>query len=571
MYPRIISWSRTTQAKIRKTFTIPESTAYRAVIVVLLMLGVSVATFIADSYGLRVVAAAYVIPAVATVHFWGLKKAVPVLIAVPVLNEFVSFTRNWTEDTTPFADANFGGHIVGSLIVVAIAIAYSSALKTSRSLKQELKLREVSEVRESLRATRQSILAKMSREIGSIENPERMRNQVASAMHQLASPDSVILYERVDQLDAWVEVAQSGPLVSTPADSIPHTLPFDETAGIDEMVMPTWSSLELAESIVSRLQGSSENSGRVLIVPILWRARTLAFAALTYITASEPDDRQTYLLQQATWQIAGSLAGSLVYRDAVNLGFRLEREATARDRMTAIVSHEMRTPLTAAVAMNDVLLRNRDNNLSERQTDQLRVIRRNLQRIVSVSDDLLESSRMRAGTFELQAAPTDLVQLVKDAVDSFRPVAEGLGQEIRLDLIEEAITVVADSDRMSQVVINLLGNASKFSPHGSVIHVQLSSGGTSVRIEVIDRGSGINSDEIADVFNWAFQSEHRQSTGKHGAGIGLWVSKAIVDAHGGTIGIDSVPGEKTTAWFEVPVIPATQPTASADSLEPIRA
>jgi hypothetical protein len=97
MHPGTLRWLRATRLWSLTRTTTPESTVFKLAFVTLLILGITVTTFVADAYNLRVIAAAFLIPAVVTIHFWGLKKAIPVLIAVPVLNELISFSRSWAD------------------------------------------------------------------------------------------------------------------------------------------------------------------------------------------------------------------------------------------------------------------------------------------------------------------------------------------------------------------------------------------------------------------------------------------------------------------------------------------
>ena len=97
MHPGTLRWLRATRLWSLTRTTTPESTVFKLAFVTLLILGITVTTFVADAYNLRVIAAAFLIPAVVTIHFWGLKKAIPVLIAVPVLNELISFSRSWVD------------------------------------------------------------------------------------------------------------------------------------------------------------------------------------------------------------------------------------------------------------------------------------------------------------------------------------------------------------------------------------------------------------------------------------------------------------------------------------------
>ena len=527
-------------------------------LVLALLVAVTFVSYVAEDHGMRAVAAAYVIPVVVAIQFWGLKRAVPVLVLVPVANEFVSLATNWSNSHDLTSDPELASHLVGSAAVILIGIAYAGALNTRRSLQRELTLRRDAEARESVRASRQSILANISREIGSIEDSIRVKSQIVSSMSQIALPDSLRLFERIDHVAAWVDSTRSGEPADDASDHLAvGTVPFEKLTELELLESPTWVSDQIAVATRGTQATSADVAARTLIIPILWRTRMIAFAALDYVENPEPDEEQIELLQQATFQIAGSLAGNQVYADAVRLADRLDREGTAKDRMIAVVSHEMNTPLTAAVVMSDVLLRNSDNNLSNRQLEQLRVIRRNLQRIIGVSDDLLESSRMRAGSFELHTEPTDLAQLVADSVESFRPIAGGRDQEIEYKRPEGAVSVITDPARLSQSVINLLGNASKFSKQGQALMVRVGSNPSTARVEIEDHGPGISPEELEHVFDWAFQAEveaeNEQSNGKNSSGIGLFVARAIVTAHGGKIGIDSTLGEQTTAWFEIPV------------------
>ncbi len=538
-----------------KNLSFPRSTAPRVAVIFVFLALIFVAVFSLDDSDYRIIAAAFVLPVIVSINIWGFKRAIPILLLVPILNESASIADSWYTGAEIFSDPDLRIHTVASFAILFVGISYARVLKTSRTLKGELAFRRVIEKRESLRSSRLAILAELSREIGSIENSARMKSQIVSFMQRAGGPDNVTLYECIDRLGAWVDVAQSSSLIDSSVDSQRPSIAFGKFPEIESMSAPIW----ISQHPTNRTQ--SLESERTFIVPIWWQEKMIAFAALSYVNAPEPDQQQEDLLKEVARQINGSLAGSRVYLDAVNVAYRLEREATYRDRMIGVVSHEMNTPLTVAVALNDVMLHNREGNLSERQVNHLRVIRRNLQRIISVSRDTSVSSRIRQDALDLHTKPINLTSLLNETVESFRSVIDGLGQITQIEQPDEADYVVADRERFSQAINNILSNASKFSRSGQTIHVRLISRVNVARIEISDNGPGISADDLEDVFDWAYKSDLEQSVGKQGAGIGLFVAKAIVEAHGGTIGIESTRGVETKVWIEVPTVAA--PTADA--------
>ncbi|MBT3995910.1 MAG: hypothetical protein HOF01_08935 [Chloroflexi bacterium] len=523
-----------------------QSNVSRLAVVVALLAIIFVAVFFVVESDARIIAFTFVFPTILAINFWGFKRAIPVLVLIPLLNESATLAHNWYEGEKIFSDPDLRIHLVAAFAIIAVGSSYARVLKTTRILKGELEFRKVVEKRESQRAARQTILAELSREIGSIEDSARMKDQIVSFMHRVGEPDNVTMYERIDRLDAWIEVVSSLPVGENIGDSLRPSIAFGSIPKIESTTSFAWVPLQETN------QTKNLKPERTLILPIRWQEKTIAFAALSYETAPEPDQQQIELLQEVALQISGSFAGSRVYLDVVNIAYRLEREATYRDRMIGVVSHEMNTPLTAAVALNDVLLRDRSKNLSDRQIEHLKVIRRNLQRIISVSQDMNISARIRHDALDLNKRTVNLATLLHETVDSFQPVIEGLGQKVQIEQIEEAVYVAVDTDRFAQGITNILSNASKFSRSGQTISVRMTSGRNGARIELVDNGSGVAAEDLENVFDWAVESGRERSVGKQGAGIGLFVAKAIIDAHDGTIGIESIPNIETKVWIEIP-------------------
>jgi signal transduction histidine kinase len=231
-----------------------------------------------------------------------------------------------------------------------------------------------------------------------------------------------------------------------------------------------------------------------------------------------------------------------------------EREAErARDRFLALVSHELRTPLTAIMGFVEIVLEDEADKLEADQLRAVQVIGRNTRRLHRLVTDLLFVAQVDAQAAQLHRAPVDLGLLVTEAVDSFRLQALEAGIDLRADL-ERSATVLGDEDRLGQLLDNLVSNALKFTPNGGSVVVRLGPGEDGrARLEVTDTGSGIAEDEQADVFEAFFRSPSAVAGHVPGVGLGLAVSRSIVRAHQGEIGVTSAPGAGTTFAVELPL------------------
>ncbi|HLK88439.1 MAG TPA: HAMP domain-containing sensor histidine kinase [Polyangia bacterium] len=174
--------------------------------------------------------------------------------------------------------------------------------------------------------------------------------------------------------------------------------------------------------------------------------------------------------------------------------------------------------------------------------------RAQVRRLSALVEDLLDQTRADLGELAFRPCACDLREVVAEAVETFR---RGKPAPIALELPPARITVSADVGRLQQVLANLLENAVRYSPPGSSVTVRLapSVAATSARLEVIDRGPGLPPEEQARVFDRFVRGAASEGTG--GLGLGLYLCRAIVEQHGGTIGVDSAPGAGATFWVEL--------------------
>ncbi|MFP5286120.1 MAG: ATP-binding protein, partial [Thermoanaerobaculia bacterium] len=231
----------------------------------------------------------------------------------------------------------------------------------------------------------------------------------------------------------------------------------------------------------------------------------------------------------------------------------VEAASRAKDHFLAVLSHELRTPLTPVLAA--VTRLEADEALRPDMREALAMIRRNVELEARLIDDLLDLTRIARGKIELRREVTDARQLLHHAVDlgCSRDVAAG---RIRLELGLAAgdYRLWADAPRLTQVFWNLLNNAVKFTPDGGALTVRSAAGGGLLGIEVSDTGIGIEPELLPRIFDAFEQAERRITRRFGGLGLGLAVSKAIVEMHGGTLAAESAgPGRGATFRVELPV------------------
>ncbi len=224
-----------------------------------------------------------------------------------------------------------------------------------------------------------------------------------------------------------------------------------------------------------------------------------------------------------------------------------------RNRFVSIASHELRTPLTNISLSLELLLREAAPAISERAKGMLDIARRSSERLTRVVNDLLDLQRLEAGKILFHLKPVALRPLVVEAIASSRAYAEQFDVRYVLVSAPADAVVQGDSDGLIRVITNLLSNAARFSPAGASVDVDLSCSANRVRVSVTDRGPGIADDFRELVFEPFAQAEPSLEDPRHkeSSGLGLSISKAIVERHGGEIGFDSQPYQATTFYFQL--------------------
>lgn len=231
----------------------------------------------------------------------------------------------------------------------------------------------------------------------------------------------------------------------------------------------------------------------------------------------------------------------------------LQRSDHSKSELISIVSHEMRTPLTAIKAYTESLLDNIDRPSFAMQEKFLTVINEECDRLARMVNDVLDLSRLDSGHRRLRAEPLTIRAVVADVLPTVEPVLQEKMLRFQLELPADLPRVEADLDLLKQVFVNLIHNAAKFSPPEQEIVVRAERVGDRLRIAVEDRGRGIPPDHLPRVFERFYRVEGGGTERVGGTGLGLAIVKSAVELHGGTIRAESEVGAGTRFVFELPL------------------
>ena len=233
----------------------------------------------------------------------------------------------------------------------------------------------------------------------------------------------------------------------------------------------------------------------------------------------------------------------------------LEAASHHKSDFLANMSHELRTPLNAISGFSQVLRRQLYGEINEKQAEYLDDVLASAQHLRSLIDDVLDLSKVEAGQFELEVAPFSLYAALERGVVMVRERASKGGVRVSLSSDPGIDTVIGDERRVRQVVFNLLSNAVKFTPGGGTVDVSLDRLDGEVRVSVSDSGPGIATEDQARIFE-EFQQAAAGKEQREGTGLGLALSKRLVELHGGRIWVESEPGKGSRFVFTLPVPPA---------------
>lgn len=339
----------------------------------------------------------------------------------------------------------------------------------------------------------------------------------------------------------WCEIklVEAGDLVPAHTVTRPEAdeVSLELGGNLPERVRRTGHSEILTHVTETKLLGDHEVHS-VLCVPLITRRQVLGTLTLVAAGPRSPYSITDLLFAEDFARRLGiALDNALLYRAA-------ERAIRMRDDVLAIVSHDLRTPLGTIVMQAEVLGATPAFEACSKS------ITRAAQRMHRMIGDLLDASAINAGSLTLDLGVHSAADIAREAIDMFRSQAEARASTLNEVLLADSITVRCDRDRIVQVLSNLIGNSLKFTPRGGTITVRVVREGPGVAFEVQDTGEGIAPDALPHLFDRFWRGERRTT----GVGLGLYICRGIVTAHGSTLRVESTLGVGSRFYFSLPEV-----------------
>jgi signal transduction histidine kinase len=357
-----------------------------------------------------------------------------------------------------------------------------------------------------------------------------------------------------------MRVVHADPSKAGVAEALQQILP--------ERNHPLWRVLEKGQALLFRevtselLRSVANNEQHLallesfgiksaILVPLVLRNRIIAVLTLVSCrSVRRYDGEDVHVAEELARRASLALDNARLYNVAQNA-------IHARDQVLGVVAHDLRNPLGTVLTAASVL-RLHEDETGRWSRNVVDSIERAANRMSRMIQDLLDVTRIEAGTLAIEATRVSAGQAVSEVSETQRAVASVASLELQVELEPDLPAVWADPDRILQVFENLIGNAVKFTkPQGRIV-VGAASRAKEVLFWVKDTGTGIGADQLPHVFDRFWQAD---AAGRHGAGLGLPIVKGIVEAHGGQVWVESAPGVGSTFYF-------TLPTASPAETKP---
>ena len=285
----------------------------------------------------------------------------------------------------------------------------------------------------------------------------------------------------------------------------------------------------------------------VLLVPLTRQAEPLGVLFIGHA-----DDRIITPTEVQLFVSLGELVTEAMIRTRLSGQGREANPGTST--VLAAITHELRTPLTSIIGFTDMLGRGIFGELPEHVYEPLAHMRRNSQTLLRLINDILNYSRIEAGRFTIDLAPVDLSTVIRDVVGAMQPQIQERGLALKLELAADVPPVYADRERLEQVLTNLVANAIKFTEQGSIT-VRTAYQGEHARFSVTDTGIGIAPEQQRVVFQEYQQIDNEYQDRYPGTGLGLTISRRLMELMGGTLTLESTLGCGSTFSGDVPIVP----------------
>jgi two-component system, NarL family, sensor histidine kinase DevS len=424
---------------------------------------------------------------------------------------------------------------LGTFAAVGISNARLFATESERARNSELLQGIASRIRRSLDTSQ--VLTAAVEELGRAAGVQRCFIRLASGSsdHSLGQ----IAFE-------W-DAPGTEPLSSDPQDQYAVA----SLAAVTRMTQ--WSSdIEHDERLIDpSVPGTPQDLLEVgtrsaLSAPLEWGDELIGVVTFHCSQTNEWSEAQVELIEGAADEVATALHHAKLYTRAVETADELARLDELRRDFVSMVSHELRSPMTVVAGIADLLQKRSDQLSEENRKDLIDTLGREARRLTKLVSEVLDVESIDQDVVRLLPVEVDLAELSRESI-------QDAGSSERTEVVIDPgdTVVIADRDRIKQVLLNLISNATKFSPEHTRVIVNVRPEDDSVCVSIADSGPGMTAEEISRLFQ-RFSRIPRTGASQPGSGLGLYVSKVLVEKHGGEIWVDSTPGKGSTFSFRLP-------------------
>ena len=404
----------------------------------------------------------------------------------------------------------------------------------------------------------------VGRAVSSTLDIDTVLRTIVSRTNKLAGTQGCSIYEYDEPTGEFLQRANVNLLQTAPAE-LPRTLGRGE--GAIGRLAETRAPVQIADiseegAYQSRLREALLAQGfrALLAVPLLCEGRLLGGLVVNRATPGEFPPDVVELLQAFAAQSAIAIQNARLFREIDEKNRQLEVASRHKSEFLAHMSHELRTPMNGVIGMAELAL---ETDLTEVQRDYLMTVKMSGESLLALINDILDVSKIEAGKLELDTMPFSLRQLLATALKSLAfPAHQKRLELVYVVALDVPDALVGDPGRLRQIVINLLGNAIKFTERGEVVlrvsaKAGVGDGQAALHVTVADTGVGIAPEHQARIFEAFTQADDSTARRFGGTGLGLTISSQLVRLMGGRIWVESAPGQGAVFHFTVPLAAAS--------------
>jgi signal transduction histidine kinase len=334
----------------------------------------------------------------------------------------------------------------------------------------------------------------------------------------------------------WIAMVKNGEPVLI--------LSTDGERALDPLLDPALVQTALQEGEAVH-QKAPDSDSDLLIVPAIREGETLALIGVLRDQGAFGKEAEDFLVRLAE-RAAGAIENTQLYQTA-------QQADESKSQFITIVTHELKIPMTSIRGYADLIRQGTVGPVTDQQIQFLDTILNNVDRMAELVSDLSDISRIDTGRIKVELEAASISEYLRETVANLRPQFESKRQQVQIEVESDLPMIKVDRARLVQILTNLLGNANKYTPEEGSITIIGTREGPVLRVAVQDTGIGLSEAEQAQLFSQFFRSEQPEAREQVGWGLGLYVTRRLLELMDGEIGVESSLGEGSTFWFTLPV------------------